>query len=73
MPDDLYYLFLLEDAKTLLEVEQRIFCELHHHIDMSLCLVNVVQSDDVWVRQIEEELHLTNQVLAYLEGVLLGD
>jgi len=73
LPDDLYYLFLLEDAKTLLEVEQRILGELHYHIDMRLCLVNVVQSDDVRVRQMEEEFHLANQVLAYLEGVLLGD
>lgn len=73
LSNDLNYLFFLENAKFLLEIEERIFCELHHHIDMRFCGVDVVEGHDVGMREVEEDFDLTNEVLADLEGMLFGD
>ena len=73
LSNDLDDLFFLENAEFLFEVEERIFCELHHHIDMRFCGVDVVEGHDVGMGKVEEDFYLADKVLANLESVLFGD
>jgi hypothetical protein len=65
LSNDLDDLLFLENTEFLFEVEERIFCELHHHIDMRFCGVDVVKG--------EEDFYLADKVLANLESVLFGN
>ena len=73
LPNDLKDLLLLEDAEFLLEGEEGILCVFEYDVEVSWCVVVVVEFYYVLVVRKCEYLDLPDEVLHDLLGMLKGD
>lgn len=73
LPNDLEDLLLLEDAEFLLEGEEGILCVLEYDVEVSWCVVVVIEFYYVLVVGKCEYLDLPDEVLHDLLGMLKSD
>lgn len=64
-------LFFLKNLELLLQREERVFAIFHHHVQMCLARVDLIQLHDVLVLQVKQQLYLSHQILLDLTSVLL--
>jgi hypothetical protein len=73
LPNDLEDFLLLEDAEFLLEGKEGILCVFEYDVEVSWCVVVVVEFYYVLVVRKCEYLDLPDEVLHDLLGMLKGD